>query len=183
MPKPTSSDQKQKPIRLVNPKWVEVTVRWTLRKDESGALGALEKVREDRRRVANIPDTAQGKALLRELFNCHPTDYVLTDEYECASLSQLTPPLAEAAEPCTGEARYRRLKARVGNTGDLVDVANLPATREGLSIFRQAIEKQSVMRGEDGTPVAGAFYDTAYGTHRLSDVEIASLMELNGLEA
>lgn len=172
------------------PKWLSATIKGlrTEMRDwvADGQGNRKEIIRyavEAKHRIANIPDTPFGRSVLQHLFRCHPEDYVLTDGFDCASLANVSPPLSEAVEPCGGARFYLRLKARLARNGQELQVANIPATKEGLSLFRQLVEKSALMKDErTGEQVHGLFYDTEYGVHLLKDVHLDSLAELNGLE-
>lgn len=170
------------------PKWLSATIkglRTEVRDWVADGQGSRKEVvrhvTEAKHRIANIPDTPFGRSVLQHLFRCHPEDYVLTDGFDCASLANVSPPLAEAAEPCGGPRLYPRLKVRLARNGQELRVANIPATKEGLSLFRQLVEQFSLMK-EGGQIAHGIFYDTEYGVHLLKDAHLDSQAELNGLE-
>ena len=128
-------------------------------------------------RLANIPKNGLSRVVLLQIRTCFGKDVLFTEEFECYRVGEITcpalAPVDEGAPPpdCPGPALFRRLRVKMRSTvSEVVEVANIPATAEGLQLFHQLVRDY------------GGYFQTAdYGWRELADVEESSIDDLNPL--
>ena len=124
--------------------------------------------------LANLPRCDRGLAVLREIRCRHPRDHLMTTDAECHSISVMEMTelaTADDAFPAPDPAQpfFRRLKVRVTSGGEVVEVANIPATPRGRDLLLKLMKEYPDCD----------FLTTDYGWHRFSEIMRPSIDDLN----
>ena len=142
------------------------------------AQATLIKGETDRKKsLANLPRCDKGLAVLREIRRAYPRDVLMTSDAECHSISALTelPELATAEAfhahivPDPDKPFFKRLRVRVTSGGEVVEVANVPASPSGRELLLKLMKEYP----------DSDFLTTDYGWHRFSEIMRPSIDELN----
>lgn len=142
----------------------EATVRFTAR----------GKPVEKSVRLANIPKNGLSRVVLLQLRTCFSQDVLTTEDFESYLITEIScpalAPVTDGVPPpaCPGPARFRRLRVRMRLAGDVVEVANIPATAEGIQLMMQLVRDYD-----------GVFYTTDFGMRELHEIDQKSIEELN----